>query len=300
MEAEDSSFQEQLNQLVHEQIDHLLDQIRFVPDSHFMFAVPRDCPPDLLRKLYAAVKAHFAPYKSIDYVLNRYGKYWDFEALDEDEEGATLHLLLTAVQLEVSRLVEWWSSVPEKPGELGRVAAGAALLRLKTSFRSAGFLLQLGHIYEAYALQRMILEQTAWAYSIHRLPHEKVLSTSVTKSITVLNKLLPWVGSSYGMLSDYTHISPRVAREFVTPSKGDFFVTLRATNRRLEGAWWLLAMADTYAIVTELVYRDCASGLVHIHEVSSENFQPRSDRPLRRLMDEFRGILERGDEEPPA
>jgi hypothetical protein len=277
---------EWISQIQHEQLDRLIDNARFVSDFALTFAVPADVPPDLIRKMLAAVKAHYAPYKSVDYVLKRHSHHWDVEAYDRDEQTIALNGILKAINAEVSSTIESWVGVPDKPGELGRVAAGAALLRLRASFKSAGLLVRVGHVYEVYAIGRMILEQTAWAYHVRDLLGEDVLAANPTKSITLLKRWIPETGRIYRVLSDHTHIPFHVSRQFVRPARGDFQVVLRSYEDSIVAAWVLLCLADIYVLVSEHVYRDCLPEYRHI-KVLEDQVVFRDDRPLLAYISEF-------------
>jgi hypothetical protein len=133
----------------------------------------------------------------------------------------------------------------------------------------------------------MILEQTAWAFSVRDLPNEDVVQTSPTKAIGSLRHWIPEVGRLYGWLSDRTHIPFDVSREFVDPSGGDFEVVLRSYRAAPLAAWMLLIVADIYCLVSEHVYRDSLPSFRHI-VLNGDQPERCPGRPLFSLIEEFR------------
>ena len=77
---------------------------------------------------------------------------------------------------------------------------------LSGTFFAAGLLFRTGHLFEARAVARTILEQVAWAYIVRTVRDAKAARRiKVTGSISSLQPLLPYVGRLYGELSSESH-----------------------------------------------------------------------------------------------
>lgn len=272
-------------------LHRLLDKLHLVNDRHFMYAIPGDTPLDLERNIAAAVKAYFLRLKSIDYTLKRYGECWEIGPEYISDRDKTLDELLAQVNIEIVRVTKWVTDFHEKPDVFGLVVAGSALIRLQSSFRTAGLLIRLGYIFEASAICRLILEQVAWAYEIHKIEDDRVYKVSPSKAVTTLKELLPSVGRTYGFLNRFTHIDPELIHKYIELQDEDVSVGLNLTENILEWAWALLYLADYYSVVTEYIYRDVIPGLTVIEQDSRGDYISKEDRPLQELVESYRDKL---------
>lgn len=103
----------------------------------------------------------------------------------------------------------------------GLIIGILALGRLIQSFSSASTMLRRRCTFEATAIMRLIFEQVAWVYVIQDLTPEKIRKTSPTKCISKLSNSLPYAGKLYGILSQVTHLDPRVLREYIRIEPND-------------------------------------------------------------------------------
>jgi hypothetical protein len=130
-------------------------------------------------------------------------------------ETASARKLLRAVRYEVDRVIRELCNGDPRPDRLGLFASEAALVRLKTSFRSTAHVLRERYTFEAAVLSRLILEQIAWAYAVHSLTGKAVFRVIPTKVIGQLKEVFPQAGQLYGMLSTYAHIDPEITNQYL-------------------------------------------------------------------------------------
>lgn len=295
---DDNQISELLGDPINSLIENLLDRIVFLGDNHFIFAVPDNTPSDLKMKMVAAVKAYFDGYRSVDYVLKTYGMQWSFD--NNQGEGADIssYDLLCKALCEVENVCDWWTRVEKVNGTAAVVMAGAALLRLQTSFRVASLLIRLGYVHEAASICRIILEQVAWAYRVHGLPdQEDPLHIKTSGSISSLKQLFPWAARLYGHLSAYTHISDEDARSYLLPDpNGQDWCVIRKTNE-LGGSliFIYLQLADCYCVVSEYVHRHHVQNPKSIQLIKNDKVRIVNKRPLNELIELYRAILARQD-----
>lgn len=115
------------------------DELEIFCDHVFFVDLPYHYSKDLKKYVFAALKAYGAGFRSIDYVIKRYGKTWDFPEIDEDRKE--LYIYLDKIKSEVEQIVNHIASeyIPEQ--NLGKNIAQAALIRLKASYSSATLLI---------------------------------------------------------------------------------------------------------------------------------------------------------------
>jgi hypothetical protein len=281
-------------------IENLLDRIAFIGDNRFIFAVPDNIPSDLQMKMVAAVKAHYGDYRSVDYVLKTYGSKW-LSAESRKENAATpLYDLLNKTLCEVDKVCKWWISVDKVNGTAGIVVAGAALLRLQSSFRVASLLIRLGYVHEAASICRIILEQVAWAYRVHALSdQENPLRIPTKGSVSSLKQLFPLVGRLYNLLSAYTHISDEDARSYLSPdSTGQDWIVTRRTNEQDEFLIFIfIQLTDYYYVVSECVHRNYVQNPKSIRLLKNGEFEIVDERPVAKLIELCNTILAKQETE---
>ena len=227
-------------------------------------------------KMVAAVKAYFDGYRSIDYVLKTYGDHWNSDESQGENTDAPLYDLLFKALCEVDKVCDWWTSVEKVNGTSGVVVAGAALLRLKSSYRVASFLIRLGYVHEAMSICRITLEQVAWAYRVYGLSdQDDPLHVPTKHSISYLKELFPSVGNLYGLLSAYTHISDEYARSYIVPgTKGQDRSVIRKTNEQGGSLIFIyLQLADCYCVVSECAHRHYVQNPKSIRLLRNDEFE---------------------------
>lgn len=167
----------------------------------------------------------------------------------------------------------------------GVIIASFALERLISSFFSAHLLYQLGNVYEGHAVSRLILEQIAWAYAVHRFDDlNKIKSTSPSKSIAILKKFAPKVARLYGFLSKKTHLDLESHGEFINKHEEGFMITYSHTRYK-EYASMILDLADLFVLVWECTQYDFLDTTISVSK-DKENILPKPDRVFLKTIKE--------------
>jgi len=273
-------------------LHHLLENLRTINTRKFMFAVPSDLPPELIKNMAAASLAHFLGLKSIDNTLKRYGAYWEIDGTDPlSKQDKEINYLFQMGKKEIERAKGTISDHFANAESMGAISASAALVRLETSFRASGLLIRLGCIFEASSLCRMILEQIAWAYNIHELDDKKIFKLSPRKAIKNLKNLLPYAGETYGFLSKYTHLEPELITQYLVVINQEFSVNLVSFQDRLSWAWAYLHLVDSYSVVSEYIFRNSLSEFRQLDTDETGKFIASSKRPLYSTLKKYQARL---------
>jgi hypothetical protein len=281
--------------------DNSLHRVLADPDTQqwppFAWIVDRSMPPEIKKAMLAAVKAHQGGFRSIDYLLKRYGSSWDFTDRRDEKTRFAADLQQTALAA-VAQAADLWQSCTVGNGLLGQFAAAAALCRLGPTFRCAAFLNALGHPYESAVLQRLILEQVAWAYEIHKRDDDALLDVPAQRTIRTLKRIIPLAGQWYGTLSKITHIDEEWHRNFVRFRGEHTFIALREYRYRSYLATLHLGLADAYAVVSELIYFHDDASWHSVRRMPTGNLEPKRDRALLQLFEDSITRLEELHEWP--
>jgi hypothetical protein len=237
-------------------IDYLnydLDEMEPIGDCFLSAAIAYDSPPELKRKIIAALKTHILGNNSIDYILKKYGNLWEFSPPSKDE--IEFHRLLRTIKSEVKLIIKQNSFSFPKAEHLGLLYAEATLFRIKGSFRSATLLISKGYPIESISICRLILEQISWAYSIHKINDiKKIMSIKSNKAISILKNLLPEVGGFYGWLNIITHIDQSYSQLYCGFDDNDnMVIKYDIPELKYISIHCLLRLADIFRIVSEYI-----------------------------------------------
>lgn len=177
--------------------------------------MPRTAPKQLIRYVQAAIYAHDLGIR-MDYALNKY-------VLDSEADIPPIHTLFQkmyfAGKAHIDSTIERMHAkdVPSA----GETFADAALVRASNTYYVAALLYREGHMIEAHAMSRLMLEQIAWAFAVCEVENIDAAKKIVpTKAISKLKKKIEPVGKMYGVLSDYVHIPIQGHYEFIDLSNG--------------------------------------------------------------------------------
>ncbi|MBV9760198.1 MAG: hypothetical protein JO340_06525 [Acidobacteriaceae bacterium] len=245
-------------------------------------ALPFDCPPELKRRVLAAIISWKLCLSSVDYTLKRYVK----KKIDAATQGLSpRRVIAEALQAATSysnRIIDRIADIPDKPDDIGFVFATATLLRSKSTLRACGILLKLGHGAESFTVARALLEQIAWIYASHQSKTpEELESVTAPKAVRQLARLVPGVGRLYGYLSDVAHISPRHTRQYLDVSEDRIKVIAAGTEEdKVLCARLLLRLVDVQTIVAEHIYADYLPVVETICKNADGTFAIRDDRPF--------------------
>jgi len=267
----------------------LEDFVRF-GDHKIVIAVPPDSSTQLKRNLLAAAKAYFMGYRSIDHVLKKYGPSWNLETKPSRKQEV-LNDMLRDITNKVRQTREWMDKIENKPDKVGLFAAGAALIRLETSFRAAKALIKRGYNFEALGVCRLILEQMAWAYNIHELEDGTVFKILPTKSVAKLKNLIPNAGHLYGLLSKQAHISPHSTLRYIRFTEPCPQVVLAMTEDGVSSAFILLLLADGFSIVVEYIYRELVPAVSCLVKDGNGKYCVNESRVFSQVISHYRGEL---------
>jgi len=92
----------------------------------------------------------------------------------------------------------------------GRKKACAALSRITTSFDVILFLIRNGYFLEPCTIMRQCLEQLAWILYVNQFTEENYKQKEPQSCISNMKTHYKWVGSLYGRLSKYSHLTEDV------------------------------------------------------------------------------------------
>lgn len=253
------------------------EDLQLIGDGVFVVGVPWHFNDRFKRYVFAAAKAWCMRIKSVDYTLKRYGDSWPSFHLAPSLD-VIFNATAVAKRMVISAL-EYAKSIDNKPGHHGVVAAGAALLRLQQTFASATMMIRHGLQFEASALQRVILEQLAWAYAIRDL-REGVFEVHPQRCITKLKELYPGAGRLYGVLAEVSHIHPETTKMYIRPVGQDLAIHLAQPDWVAFNARFLLILADLYGVVMESLYLSVLGELRYLSRQPDSRFIPSSHRPF--------------------
>jgi hypothetical protein len=190
-------------------------EMELIGDGRGAAAVPVCADRELKKRILGAIKSYYGNLTSIDYTIKRYGTHWEFPNATEKQQFVVS--ALKCVDEKVTALVTMIMDGRPRPESAGLLAAEMALVRLKSSFRSALILISQAHAFEAAAIVRLALEQVAWAYAVRSCADEQeILRVRPTTSISDLKRLAPIAGRLYGVLSVRAHVEPEEANVYYT------------------------------------------------------------------------------------
>lgn len=244
-------------------------------------AAPRGLPKSCGLKLSGAVFAYTLGISSVDYTIKNYlGKAHRQKKHTLTDPWSNKQLELS--KSGVSQVLKAQSELRDLPDRFGLVAAGAALIRLESSFASSSLLIRLGHNFEAATVMKLILEQLGWALRVHEIADDSLFKIPPSECISNLKKLLPMAGSFYGVLNEEAHLKPELIKRFIELSKSETSASVRVRDRSYSilTSFMHLCLADVFCVVLESVYREHLSRLRHIRVASNEQFAPRINRPI--------------------
>jgi hypothetical protein len=246
----------------------------------FSAGISFDAPDDSRKNILAAALARQFGLRSVDYTRKTYVEphynlrperpEWLTKVIDITEESK--RLVYTAADRAYR--------IRNKPDHVGLFAAGAALLRLPITFRTATLTIRNGFHFESALLLRLIVEQLAWIVSVRELTNADLFEVDPHKCVSSLKEILPSMGRLYGELSRAAHIVPQTTLRYLDFSiRGDPWVKLLTFEHAVDDALWLLLLADAYCVVSELVYRNLLPSLMHVVVRPDGSVVASSERP---------------------
>jgi hypothetical protein len=230
------------------------DELELLSTGMLGVAVPFDAPPLFKARVLAAANTYFLGKKSVDYELKRNGDSYKLKRPSAEER--VMFGALVASKRHVQGLTAALSGFPNVEVNSGLFAAEVCLIRLQASFKSAVLLIRQGYALEAAAVCRLILEQLAWAFAIHKLEDHSFFDLEPNRCITELKRLCPTAGRFYGSLSGLAHVHPSHTPEYLDFDGPRTAVLLRISYLRWAAVFDLLKLADWFHLVGEYVVFD--------------------------------------------
>lgn len=262
-------------------IDHFFSHLHFIGDNEFLFAVPLGTPEDLRARMFAAWKSFGQGLTSVDEILEKHRGAWHFDREDRTDLQVFVDGIVIPARDHAYNALQEWSGPGWSFDTMGRFAAGAALMRLQSSFTVLSLLTRFGFGFEGASVSRLILEQIAWAYAVRDHVDESLLDVSPTRSVGALKTLLPWAGHLYGRLSDYTHIDPALSGEYLSAHEGLNSVLLRRPTYWSPMLAWVFALlADAYVVVSEVLFPSAETTAIRIVNGKVEPVRERATAKL--------------------
>lgn len=231
---------------------HDLDDYDILSSMTLSVAVPYRTTESFRKVIWAAMTTYGLGNSSVDHVLRRYGHLWDSrsdKSFQRDSRIVALRTVCDTVD-KISHALE----EQQVERRLGPICAKAALCRLEASFKAAFGLVRRGYIFETDAVARLILEQLAWAFAAHAQSDEAIFRLPATKCISTLKSAFPDVGVLYGTLSEWAHIDPSIARNYVDFHVAGVDVVRRGAFNSFESGATIALLAPLYLDVAQRLF----------------------------------------------
>ena len=270
---------------------HGLEDMQLVGDNQFVIGFPRYFEDKFKRRVYAAAKSFFLGLSSVDYTFKKYSHFWSFE--NEDENMEFIYSGTTEVKRIVISHLDYFMNIEKKLDRPSLFACSAALVRLQSSFKASILTIQSGLHFETMALERIILEQLSWIYTIYDKPDMTHFDFKPNKCITKLKDYIPYAGNLYGIFSDYTHISPSTTLEYIKASEENGLkIVLTDLNSIKQDVIYLLILSDMLGLIGEYIYSDFIKEFKFIkYECDKANFIPNEERETLKVVREYESKL---------
>jgi hypothetical protein len=240
---------------------------------------------DSIKKAVAGYVSSFMGVKSVDYFIKKYFRDHNI-IIDKESYQHCITMSLVRMRDYIVANVDYYRKI-EKPDIPSLFASSAALFRMENSFRGVLLCIKSGLSFEAFTLERNILEQIAWIYSVYN-HNGDFLEIQPSKCIRNLKTIYPEAGRLYGMLSNFLHVNPKITPSYVTFDGAGSSVIMRKPEDILTSIRVLLLLIDWYFIMAEIIYYDCLKDYFFIRRDKSF----RDNRTSLALRDEILTILE--------
>ena len=257
-------------------------QVGFPPS---IVHISRNMPDKLIRYVQAAIIAHNAG-TPFDYAL----KYF---VPSREPDIAAIHLAFQEMYFAGERHMKETVQRMNLEGEpnAGELFADIALTRARNTYYVAGLLYREGHMIEAHAMSRLMLEQIAWAFSACSTESEaEAEKIRPPKAIGPLKKKIKEVGRLYGALSDYVHLPLKGHYEFIDISDGKNAIRYQFGEHSYMAGQVIAVLADYWACVYEYAQARHFGNLENWVSGSSD-FDLNPERPFLGVINPIREEL---------
>lgn len=247
--------------------------------------IPRTAPRKLIQYVNAALFAYDLGIRA-DYALERF-------ASDLEANIAPIHELFQemyfAGKTHIDSTIERMHSkdVPSA----GETFADAALARAANTYYVAAFLYREGHLIEAHAMSRLMLEQIAWAFAVCEVEdYSAAKKVSPSRAIGMVKEKIKPVGRMYGELSKYVHLPIQGHYEFIDLSQRKTEVVQQFGAHSYAQGAIISRLADYWAAVYEYTQARHFDELENWTE-SASGLELNTDRPFLSIIQPIRKKL---------
>jgi hypothetical protein len=260
------------------------DEMEFLAAGPLGVGVPFGAPTEFKQMVLAAATTYLSGNSSVDYTLRRYGE--SLLRRGPSAEDRAMFTALNDAKSEVAAVAAEISNFDRVTVNWGLLAAELCLLRLTISFRCANFLIRHGYAFEAASIARLILEQIAWAFAVHRLDDESIMNIPPSRCITDLKSILPTAGKFYGELSEYAHLHPQHSPQYVEIQGKRAGALSSLKHFRWQLVFPVLHLADWYRVVLEYIAFDYLRHHKAVRRSEAGSLEPIGDRPFtKKILD---------------
>ena len=245
-----------------------------IGDENFAMGIPYWTPEELISDFVKCFKTYYG--ESIE----------KHKILTIAEESKKIFFDLAVVKAEIKDIQSDFGKFKERPNETkGLFHAEAALQRLYPTFQSAILMVNMGRIFEAAALCKLILEQLAWVFFVYKKDDDSVYDIKPSSCITKLKEIIPETGIAYGRYNTFAHMNPEVKDEYIAEYQSQQVVKFNHPNRRKFFVLDLLFLVDSYRIVTELITFEYHPDPKAWDKLEDGNFRLKQNRPLTLIIE---------------
>lgn len=219
-----------------------------------------------VEKAVAGYVSYRAGVKSVDNFYKEYFKGCNI--FDEDSYQHRITKSLVRMKSYIVENTEYYRNI-EKPDIPSLFASSVAFFRMENSFRGVLLCIKSGLSFEAFTLERNILEQIAWIYKVYN-HNGDFFKIQPNKCIRNLKKMYPEAGYLYGLLSNYLHVNPQITPNYVTfDAAAGGLVTMYKLEDIVTAIEILLLLIDWYFIMAEIIYYDYLQKYLYINKDKS-------------------------------
>ena len=271
--------------------DFLFDDLELLGDHMYTIAIREDTPVELKRYLLTAIKAYSIG-TSLNHMLKKHSNNWDFTKDTPDKFYHLNNLIIKTVGILYKRIISKRLALSNLPDIVGLYIAGAALVRLETSFKSACFLLKSGYHFDGMAIVKLIFEQTSWAYSIFEIKDNSFFKIQPAKTISTLKPFIKWAGKLYGIINDEAHISTKEI--YKIPNLEEYGKSIYLNNFKfsIKSSLILLRVLDCFGIVMEYIYKDYFTSFEYLNNDFTINEKRPSFKMIKKFENKCKIILD--------
>jgi hypothetical protein len=272
---------------------HELFELDLIGDPLFTLGVPANAPPRFKQMVFAAGKTYVMGNRSVDYMLREYGALWNFDDSKKHDFSPLFLEVCSFVIAHVDQEIDRFMAIPKKDDHPGLFAAGSALMRLYSSFRSACLLLRQHYWVEMACILKLILEQLAWSYVVCRLEGKLFFARVPSKAVATYKTFYPTAGKLYGWLNEASHVSPERTIDYLDFSGKRPGVYLSSSFEAAKHAYFLVLLVDMFLVTSEFMHGYRYEKLLYTRTDQAGDVTLNPRRKVLKTIEQFRKRLNR-------